>query len=68
VLSPAGDPAVLRPDGQRAAELAGVPEEVMFAGKPQLAGSLIERAHSRGIRAAFVAGTGSGTKGTRHYD
>src|SRR6266576_3605027 len=37
-------------------ELAGVPEEVMFASKPQLAGSLIERAHSRGIRAAFVAG------------
>jgi hypothetical protein len=28
----------------------------MFASKPQLAGSLIERAHSRGIRAAFVAG------------
>ena len=37
-------------------ELAGVPEEVMFASKPQLAGSLIGRAHSRGIRAAFVAG------------
>jgi SRSO17 transposase len=37
-------------------ELAGVPEEVMFASKPQLAGSLIERAHARGIRAAFVAG------------
>ncbi len=37
-------------------ELAGVPEEVMFATKPQLAGSLIERTHSRGIRAAFVAG------------
>ena len=36
-------------------ELAGVPEQVMFATKPQLAGSLIERAHSRGIRAAFVA-------------
>ena len=36
-------------------ELAGVPEEVMFATKPQLAGSLIKRAHSRGIRAAFVA-------------
>jgi SRSO17 transposase len=37
-------------------ELAGIPEQVMFATKPQLAGSLIERAHSRGIRAAFVAG------------
>jgi SRSO17 transposase len=37
-------------------ELAGIPEEVMFASKPQLAGSLIECAHSRGIRAAFVAG------------
>ena len=28
----------------------------MFATKPQLAGALIERAHSAGIRAAFVAG------------
>jgi SRSO17 transposase len=37
-------------------ELAGVPEQVMFATKPQLADSLLERAHSRGIRAAFVAG------------
>jgi SRSO17 transposase len=37
-------------------ELAGVPEQVMFATKPQLAGTLLERAHSRGIRAAFVAG------------
>ena len=37
-------------------ELAGVPEQVMFATKPQLAGSLIERAHCLGIRAAFVAG------------
>ena len=37
-------------------ELAGVPQEVMFATKPQLADALIERAHSRGIRAAFVAG------------
>jgi SRSO17 transposase len=36
--------------------LAGVPEEVMFATKPQLAGTLLGRAHSRGIRAAFVAG------------
>jgi len=37
-------------------ELAGIPEEVMFASKPQLADSLLNRAHSRGIRAAFVAG------------
>ena len=37
-------------------ELAGVPEQVMFASKPQQAGSLIERAHFRGIGAAFVAG------------
>jgi SRSO17 transposase len=37
-------------------ELAGVPEEVMFATKPQLAGDLLDRAHGLGIRAAFVAG------------
>jgi SRSO17 transposase len=37
-------------------ELAGVPEEVMFATKPQLAGALLDHAHSLGIRAAFVAG------------
>jgi SRSO17 transposase len=37
-------------------ELAGVPEEVMFASKPELAGDLLARAHGRGIRAAFVAG------------
>jgi SRSO17 transposase len=37
-------------------ELAGIPDEVAFATKPQLAGELIERAHERGIRAAFVAG------------
>ena len=37
-------------------ELAGVPEEVLFATKPELAGALLARAHQRGIRAAFVAG------------
>jgi SRSO17 transposase len=37
-------------------ELAGVPEEMMFATKPQLAGHLLDRAQSLGIRAAFVAG------------
>jgi SRSO17 transposase len=37
-------------------ELAGVPEELMFATKPQLADALLDRAHRLGIRAAFVAG------------
>ena len=37
-------------------ELAGVPDEVMFATKPELAGRLLRQAHDRGIRAPFVAG------------
>jgi len=37
-------------------ELAGIPEEVLFATKPQLASALLERAGCLGIRAAFVAG------------
>jgi SRSO17 transposase len=37
-------------------ELAGIPDEVMFATKPQLADELLGRAHQRGIRAAFAAG------------
>ena len=37
-------------------ELAGVPDNVTFETKPQLAGHLLQHAHDRGIRAAFVAG------------
>jgi SRSO17 transposase len=37
-------------------ELAGVPQEVLFATKPQPADALLDRAHRLGIRAAFVAG------------
>ena len=37
-------------------ELAGVPDEVMFATKPQLAGDLLQYAHDRGIRAGFTVG------------
>ena len=36
-------------------ELAGVPDEIMFATKPQLAGDLLQHAHDRGIRAGFTA-------------
>ena len=36
-------------------EGAGIPEEVLFASKPQLASALLDRAHALGIRAAFVA-------------
>jgi hypothetical protein len=36
-------------------ELAGVPEEVMFASKPQLASALLDRAYHLGIRAACAA-------------
>ena len=37
-------------------ELAGVPDEVVFATKPQLAGTLLQQAHDRGTRAGFIAG------------
>jgi SRSO17 transposase len=37
-------------------ELAGVPDDVMFATKPELAGRLLQHAHGQGIRAGFVAG------------
>ena len=37
-------------------ELAGVPDEIMFKTKPQLAGDLLQHAHDQGIRAGFVAG------------
>jgi hypothetical protein len=37
-------------------ELAGVPDEVTFKTKPQLAGDLLQHAHNQGIRAGFVAG------------
>ena len=37
-------------------ELAGVPDNITFETKPQLAGHLLQHAHDRGIRAAFVAG------------
>jgi SRSO17 transposase len=37
-------------------ELAGVPEQIEFATKPQLAARMLTHAHGREIRAAFVAG------------
>jgi SRSO17 transposase len=37
-------------------ELAGVPDEIAFKTKPQLAGGLLQHAHDQGIRAGFVAG------------
>jgi SRSO17 transposase len=48
-------PADWAADGERR-ELAGVPDEVMFQTKPQLAGRLLQHAHDRGIHAGFVAG------------
>jgi SRSO17 transposase len=47
-------PACAADDEHR--ELAGVPGEVMFATKPELAGALLQRARQRGIRASFVTG------------
>ena len=37
-------------------ELAGVPDEVLLATKPQLARDLLQHAHDRGVRAGFIAG------------
>ena len=62
--SPAGHALIGRalylPEGWAAdeerRELAGVPDEVMFATKPQLAGDLLQHAHDRGLRAGFTAG------------
>jgi SRSO17 transposase len=52
--------ALYLPEGWAADEerrdLAGVPDEVMFATKPQLAGDLRQHAHDRSIRAGFIAG------------
>jgi len=64
VASPAGHALIGRalylPAGWAADEerrdLAGVPAEVLFATKPQLAGQLLRRARDLGIRAGFVAG------------
>jgi SRSO17 transposase len=37
-------------------DLAGVPDEITFKTKPQLAGDLLQHVHDQGTRAAFVAG------------
>jgi SRSO17 transposase len=54
------DRALYLPEGCAAdeehRELAGIPGEVLFASKPQLAGELLERAHAAGIRAGFATG------------
>ena len=42
-------------DDNKHGELAGVPEEMMFATRPQLVGALPGRARALGIRAAFAA-------------
>jgi SRSO17 transposase len=51
--------ALYLPEGCAADEehrkLAGVPEEVLFATKPQLAGDLLDYAHGLGIRAPIPA-------------
>jgi SRSO17 transposase len=52
-------PADWAADGERR-ELAGVPDEVMFATKPDLAGELLRQAHDRGISASLVAGDETG--------
>ena len=52
--------ALYLPDGWAAdeerRELAGVPGEITFKTKPQLAGDLLQHAHDQAIRAGFVAG------------
>jgi SRSO17 transposase len=42
--------------GDERRELAGVPDEVLFAARPELAGRLLQHARDLGIRAGFVAG------------
>jgi len=54
------DRALYLPEGWAAdeelRELAGVPEELMFATKPQLAADLLSRAHTAEVPAVFVTG------------